>query len=89
MTDRFTVRAVVCFLGSATLLGLGGLIWLVGTTNVKDAALLAVVAGPTGTALGALGTMLASTRTIDAQPVTVVNEPDEAVPVADTGKRAR
>lgn len=78
----------MCFLGSATLLGMAGLIWLVGTTAVKDAALLAVVAGPTGTALGALGTMLASTRTVDTpSPVTVVNEPEDAVPVADASKR--
>lgn len=73
MTDRFTVRAVVCFLGVAMLVGLVGLIWLVGTTDVRDAALLAVVAGPTGTVIGSLGTLLARTGSDTAQPVQVVN----------------
>lgn len=84
MTDRFTVRAVVCFLGVGMLVGLIGLIWLVGTTSVKDAALLAVIAGPTGTALGSLGTLLARTGSeVGALPVTVTNEDDEAIPTTN------
>jgi hypothetical protein len=84
MTNKGTVFLVVAFLGIATLLGMGGLIWLVGTTDVKDAALLAIVAGPTGTALGALSTLLASTRTEQGGPVPVQvqNTPPDAVPVA-------
>lgn len=76
MTDRFTVRAVVVFLGAGMLTGLLGLIWLVGRTDVRDAALLAVIAGPTGTALGALGTLLARTSVDDSNPmpVSVVEE---------------
>lgn len=77
------------FLGGVTLVGLVGLIVLVGSTSVKDAGLLAVVAGPTGTALGALGTLLASTRTVDSPPqeVLVTNEPTSPVPVeAQKGK---
>jgi hypothetical protein len=83
MTSKGTVLLVVAFLGVATLMGMGGLIWLVGTTDVKDAGLLAVVAGPTGTALGALATLLASTRTEASPPVPVQvqNGPDAAVPV--------
>jgi hypothetical protein len=79
VTDRLTVLAVVMFIGIATLVGMGGLIWLVGTTDVQDAATLAVIAGPTGTALGILGTLLVSTRTVPAEPtpVTVVDEPVE------------
>lgn len=80
MTDRFTVRAVVIFLGVGMLVGLIGLIWLVGTTSVKDAALLAVIAGPTGTALGSLGTLLARTGG-EAQDVNVINPPTDPVPV--------
>lgn len=83
MTDRFTVRAVVCFLGVGMLVGLIGLIWLVGTTSVKDAALLAVIAGPTGTALGSLGTLLARTGG-DTQQVQVMNAPEDPVPTEDT-----
>lgn len=81
--DRFVVRAVVVFLGVGMLVGLFGLIWLVGTTSVKDAALLAVIAGPTGTALGSLGTLLARTGG-EVQPVNVVNESDDPVPTEDT-----
>lgn len=83
MTSKGTVFLVVAFLGVATLMGMGGLIWLVGTTDVKDAALLAIVAGPTGTALGALATLLASTRTESGPPVPVQvqNTREDAVPV--------
>lgn len=77
MTDKGTVRMVVGFLGAAVLIGLIGLIWLVGKTDVRDAATLAIIAGPTGVALGSLGTMLASTRT--------VAEPPPAAPVAVVG----
>lgn len=82
MTDTFTVRAVVCFLGAAALVGLVGLFWLVGTTDVRDAALLAIVAGPTGTVIGALSTLLARTGTDSTpQPVNVMNTPADPVPV--------
>lgn len=82
--DRFVVRAVVCFLGVGMLVGLIGLIWLVGRTNVKDAALLAVIAGPTGTALGSLGTLLARTGSEAPADVNVVNPPEDPVLVDDT-----
>lgn len=81
--DRFTVRAVVCFLGVGMLVGLIGLIWLVGTTSVKDAALLAVIAGPTGTALGSLGTLLARTGSEAPVETRVVNTDDDAIPTED------
>lgn len=61
MQDRFVVRSVVVFLGVATLIGLMGLIWLVDQGKASDAALLAVVAGPTGSALGALSALLVHT----------------------------
>lgn len=82
MTDRFTVRAVVFFLGLITMLGMGALWHLVATTEVRDAALLAILAGPTGTALGALATLLARTGS-DTQPVVVENKPSEPVPMED------
>lgn len=62
-TDARTVLAVVVLLGTVTLLGLAGLIWL--ADHDADAALLAVIAGPTGVALGALSGLLATTRTVD------------------------
>lgn len=91
MTDRVTVRMVIGFLGAAVLLGLGGLIWLVGKTDVRDAATLAIIAGPTGTALGALGTMLASTRTVPEanapMPVVAQGGPVETVDVEAAPRR--
>lgn len=87
MADRFTVRAVVIFLGVGMLVGLIGLIWLVGTTSVKDAALLAVIAGPTGTALGSLGTLLARTGSEAPIDTHVVNEPDDPVQTEEAKKR--
>lgn len=57
MADRFTVRAVVCFLGAFALLALTGLIWL--TDHGVDAT---IIAGLAGTALGSLGTLLATTK---------------------------
>lgn len=82
MIDRFSERAVVLFLGSFAILGLGGLIWLIDHGSVKDAALLAIIAGPTGGALGALGTLLARVGPGDGtQQVQVVNAPTDPVPV--------
>lgn len=86
MTDRFTVRAVVLLLGAFALIGLGGLIWLIGgAKNATDATLLAVVAGPTGTALGALGTLLARTSVGDDAPLPVAGPGGGPVPVNDVG----
>lgn len=84
-TDRFTVRAVVIFLGVGMLTGLVGLIVLVARGG-SDAAMLGIIAGPTGTALGALGTLLARTTVEPLQPqqVTVENKPNDPVPVATT-----
>lgn len=81
MTDRFTVRAVVVFLGVFALLGLLGLLWLI--HGGADPQLLAIPAGLAGTALGALGTLLASTSSShgDPSPVEVVNDPAQPVPV--------
>lgn len=88
MTDRFTVRAVVIFLGLITLLGMAELGLLIATTDVRDAALLAILAGPTGTALGALATLLArtgsepmpGTTTVTPATVTVTPTPEDAPP---------
>lgn len=86
MSDRFTVRAVVVFLGIITLVGMAALWHLVATTEVRDAALLAILAGPTGTALGALSTLLARTGADNhPQPVQVMNQAGDAVPVTDEG----
>lgn len=57
MTDRFTVRAVVLYLGAFAIIGLLAIVWL--TSHDGDATL---VAGLTGTALGSLGTLLATTK---------------------------
>lgn len=91
MTDRFTVRAVVVFLGLITMLGMAALWNLVATTEVRDAALLAILAGPTGTALGALATLLARTG-VDNAPTEVVGPsggPVETVEVDEPAVRRR
>ncbi|QOR55365.1 MAG: hypothetical protein SHS37scaffold145_16 [Phage 71_18] len=80
MTDRRVVFAVVLFLGAFALLGLGATTWLI--DHQRDASNIAVVSGMTGTALGALGGILASTRSgPDSMPVMVTNPPGDPVPV--------
>lgn len=74
------VIAVVSFLGFGYLIGLVGLIWLVHTG--VDGELLAIVAAPTSGALGALGTLLASTRPAnEPQTVTIAQPANDPVPV--------
>lgn len=58
--DRTVVLAVVVLLGLFSLLGLGGIVWLI--DGGSDASSIAVVSTLTGGALGSLGTLLASTR---------------------------
>ncbi|HXH59089.1 hypothetical protein [Iamia sp.] len=83
-SDHFTVRAVVLFLGATALAGLGGLVYLI-RVGVSGAD-LAIVAGPAGTALGALATLLARTSTSGGtSPVEVVNPPADPVNVAEAG----
>lgn len=61
MTDRAVVLAVVAALGSVAAIGLAGVVWLA-STNVAGET-LAVVVGPVGVAIGALASVLSSTRT--------------------------
>jgi hypothetical protein len=81
MTDRTVVLAVVVLLGAFCLLGLGGLIWLI--DHGSDGEVLAIVAGPTSAALGALGALLASTRS--SEHVRIVNPPSDPVPTQERG----
>lgn len=67
MTSPRIVQTVVILLGLVVLLGLGGVIWLV--DHKVDPSGIALVSGITGTALGALGSLLATTRT-GADPTT-------------------
>lgn len=79
MTDKFTVRSVVLLLGAFALVGIAGLIWLIDHQAASEN--LAIVSGLTGTALGALGAVLVSTRTVtdSPQPVRIEDEPVEVV----------
>lgn len=85
MTASRVVMSVVVLLGLFALGGLAGTIYLI--DHEKAAESVAVVSGLTGTALGALGAVLASTKSgPDAGaaplPVTVENVgAGEAVPV--------
>lgn len=78
MTDRFVVRVVVIFLGTIALTIVGGGIWLA----FKDHSLPDSLISMGGGALGGLTAFLVSTRTTgDTQPVQVMNDPGDAVPV--------
>lgn len=82
MGDSFVERAVVLFVGAFAILGLLELGWLIDHTKIEDAAVLAIIAGPVGGALGILGTLLATvSRGGKTTPVQVMNEPKDAVPV--------
>ena len=60
-TDKRTVQIIVVFLGLVVLLGLGLTGWLI--DQEKDASLVVALSSA---ALGSLGTLLASTRTVDS-----------------------
>lgn len=79
MTSKLTVNLVVIALGVFLLAALGGIVYLIDQgTPVSD---VAVIAGPLGVALGALASILASTRAGDvvapepAQPPAQVQGP--------------
>lgn len=59
--DRAVVLAVVVLLGLGGLLGMSGMIWLI--DHDRDATAIAAIGTLTGGAFGALGALLASTRT--------------------------
>lgn len=83
MTDTKVVLAVVLLLGTFALGGLAGAIWLISTGSPAES--IAIISGLSGTALGSLGTLLASTRS-SATPteVTVANTAADPVPVNST-----
>lgn len=61
MTDRFTVRMIVAFIGTVSIIGSVGTIYLIRTaTTTVDAATIAVVSGFTGMAIGQLGSMMSN-----------------------------
>lgn len=78
MTDRFTVRVVVCVLGIGVLGGLAALAWLAFTgTPIPDQLdrLITFLAG-------GLASVLATTRsTSTPEQVVVANEAENPVPV--------
>lgn len=86
MQDRKVVLAVI---GSTLVLGVlavAGGIFLAWSRGV---ALDAALVGIAGTALGVLGTLLASTKTTPDEPTSVqIDQPaGDPVPVAETPKR--
>lgn len=84
MTNSKVVLTVVVLLGVFTLTGLLGVIWLL--DHDTPVASVAIVSGLTGTGLGALATLLASTRSTADPPqdVTVVNPPEAPAQVEVT-----
>lgn len=98
MTDAPAVAAVhdrvaltvIRFLGSAAITGLLGVVFLVyqatQSSNQIDPSTVALVAGVStlaGSALGALGSILASTRGSAPQPVTVEQPANNPIPTTD------
>lgn len=79
MTDRFTVRAVVLFLGMTVVMVVAGCIWL----TAHDKQLPDALISTGGVALGGLTGFLISSKsgTSDTQPVQVMNQTGDAVPV--------
>lgn len=76
MTDRFTIRAVVMYLGLVVVLSLvGGFVLSFVGKQIPDALI-----GLGSVALGSLGTLLARTG---SEPQQVTNIPGEAVEVTD------
>lgn len=71
MKTQITVTLVVCFLGIFAIAALAATTFLL--WDGADAATVAVVSTAMGTALGALGTLLASTN---VQPVQVQQAPE-------------
>lgn len=89
MTDKGTIRAVVILLGLFALVGLSGMIYLIDRETEAD--MLAILAGPMGTALGALASILVSTRSQSAEPqeVIVANPPGDPVVTAEAPAKAK
>ena len=84
-TDRFTVNAVVVGLIILGLSVVAGAVLL----TLEDKVVSDALWGLAGTAVGALGSLLARTSTNDeSTPVHVVNQPDAPVPVDDTPRPA-
>lgn len=63
--DKSTVNLVVLMLGAASLIGLLGIVVLVAMSKSGEA--IALVSTPTAAALGALGGVLANTKSVDVK----------------------
>ena len=76
MTDTKTVRLVIIMLGLVALFGLAGLVALLLFDKPTDA--VALVGTITGGAVGSLGTLLASTRSVDVAGLQALAAADPA-----------
>lgn len=77
MTDKLTVRLVIAFLGLGFILCLlGGFVLASQRVEVPE-----FLVGLGGTALGALGSLLARVGDGDPQNVYVTNDDEERIPV--------
>lgn len=76
MTEQRTILAVIIFLGTLSLLVVGGGVFLTATDHAIPDALIAIGGG----AVGALSSILARTSS-GPDAVQVVNRPDDPVPV--------
>lgn len=86
MTDKRTVQIVALALALVVI----GAVVAATITALADKVLPDLVGDLAKVSIGALGSLLASTRTIDQPaPVNVVNEDDNPVPVEATAKPAK
>lgn len=84
-TRPHIIAIVVLTLALTVFLGMAGVFFLI--REKSDPALIAVMAGFVGTALGGVLSLLNNTRTPgadDATPVTVTNPPSQPIPTEET-----
>lgn len=87
-TSKTTINLVVIFLGVFALAALGAVTYLIDQN--ASAANVAIIVGPMGVALGAVGGVLASTRSPIAAQLPVVTPPEHiAAPPVGTVEPAQ
>jgi hypothetical protein len=81
MTDTWTVRTTVILLGLFSLIGIGGLIWLISVDKSAEAIL--PIVSLTSASIGAVSALLVSTRSSPESPQPVVGPGGGPVPVME------
>ena len=86
MTDRRTVQLVIASLAIFALAGLAGIVYLIGTGHkAEDVSPLVALTGP---AIGAVGAMLVSTRSVDVEGLQQLADAQQPPPPPQPGPPA-